>query len=133
MPVSRRQARREAVFALYQRDVTAVTVQEAFASLRRQERRDPDPYTVGLVERAVADQEAIDARIDACATSWSVDRIAPLERSIMRVACVELVEGMPVEVVVDEAVHLAKRYCAAEAGGFVNGVLGCVAARLVTA
>jgi N utilization substance protein B len=135
MPVSRKQARREAVFALYQRDVTAVSVEEAFAGLRRQEGRGPDDYTVELVEAAVAGQDDLDASIGDCAAvaGWSVDRIHPLERNIMRVAIVEMRAGLAVEIAVDEAVGLAKRYVTDEAGAFVNGVLGCVAARIAEA
>lgn len=129
MPVSRRQARREAVFALYERDVTSGSVDDAWSSLRRREGRGPDAYTVGLVEAAVAGQDALDERIGACAEAWTIDRIAPLERSILRVAAVEIDAGLPVQVAVDEAVTLAKRYCSAAAPAFVNGILGCIADR----
>jgi N utilization substance protein B len=55
-----------------------------------------------------------------------LSRIAPLERSIMRVALQEALhdDEVPVEVALDEAVELAKEYCGADAPGFVNGVLG---------
>ncbi len=53
--------------------------------------------------------------------------MAPLERSILRLAVWEMISGTtPPEVAIDEAVRLAKRYSTDEAGGFVNGVLGAI-------
>jgi transcription antitermination protein NusB len=57
---------------------------------------------------------------------WTVDRIAPLERNILRVALYELLrrDDVPAEVAIDEAVEAAKELCGAEAPGFINGILG---------
>jgi len=60
-------------------------------------------------------------------TTWSVERMAPLERSILRLALWEIESGdTPAEVAIDEAVRLAKRYASDEAGALVNGILGAV-------
>ena len=73
-----------------------------------------------------ANRDELDDLISRHSTGWSLERIAPLERSIMRGALYEALhrEDVPVEVAIDEAVELAKRYCGADAPGFVNGVLG---------
>jgi transcription antitermination protein NusB len=110
--------RREAVFALYQREVTGRPLDELLA--------DAKPFTRELAEGADAHLAELDAEIGRLARGWTLDRIAPLELSIMRVALYELRQrgDVPAEVAVDEAVNLAKRYCGAEAPGFVNGILG---------
>jgi len=110
--------RREAAFALYQREVTGRPLDELLA--------DAKPFTRELAEGADAHLAELDAEIGRLARGWTLDRIAPLELSIMRVALYELRQrdDVPAEVAVDEAVNLAKRYCGAEAPGFVNGILG---------
>ena len=76
-------------------------------------------------------QEELDALISRYSSGWSLGRIAPLERSILRVALLELthpdeVPGerpIPPEGAIDEAVETAKKFCGADAPGFVNGIL----------
>jgi transcription antitermination protein NusB len=110
--------RREAAFALYQREVTGRPLDELLA--------DAKPFTRELAEGVDAHLAELDAEIGRLARGWTLERIAPLELSIMRVALYELRhrDDVPAEVAVDEAVNLAKRYCGAEAPGFVNGILG---------
>ena len=110
--------RRDAVFALYQHEVTGRPLGEPL--------RDAKPYTRELAEAVGENQTDLDELIARDSQNWSLQRIAPLERSIMRVALYEAlnVEDVPVEVAIDEAVELAKEYCGADAPGFVNGVLG---------
>jgi N utilization substance protein B len=77
-------------------------------------------------------QEELDALIERHARDWTLDRIAPLERAILRVALFEIGHGdelpgeqpIPPEGAIDEAVETAKRFCSRDAPGFVNGVLG---------
>ena len=72
--------------------------------------------------------------IDRHAHGWSVERIQPLERSIMRVALIEILhpdvapgdEPIPAEGAIEEAVESAKTFCGSDAPGFVNGVLAAV-------
>jgi transcription antitermination protein NusB len=110
--------RREAAFALYQREVTGRPLDELLAEAK--------PFTRELAEGADAHLAELDAEIGRLARGWTLDRIAPLELSIMRVALYEVRhrDDVPAEVAVDEAVNLAKRYCGTEAPGFVNGILG---------
>lgn len=116
--------RRDAVFALYQREVTGRPLEELLAGAR--------PFTRELAEGAAADAAELDSQIARLARGWSLERIAPLERSIMRVALHEMrARGeVPVEVAIDEAVGLAREYCGADAPGFVNGILGAAAREL---
>ncbi len=126
--ISRREARRQAVILLYQRDVTGLPVPELVENALRAGEHADDPFTGELVDGVEADRAALDARITEAATGWSAERIAPLERNILRVAILEISAGdVPVPVAIDEAIEMAKKWCAAEAPAFVNGVLGRVA------
>ncbi len=112
--------RRDAVFALYQHDVTGRPLAELLAGAK--------PFTRELAEGADAERAALDAEIARRSRGWPPERLGALERSILRVALHELRsrDDVPDEVAIDEAVGLAKRYCGAEAPGFVNGILGAV-------
>ena len=113
--------RRAAVFALYQADVTGGDADERLD--------DAKPFTRELVTGVEGHRRELDEEIALLARGWDLSRIAPLERNIMRVALYELRhrDDVPTEVAIDEAVTLAKRYCGADAPGFVNGVLGAAA------
>jgi N utilization substance protein B len=116
--------RRDAVFALYQRDVTGRALGELLEESK--------PFTRELAEGVDESIAELDAEIARLARGWDLERIAPLERSIMRVAVFEMRhrDDIPVEVAIDEAVGLAKEYCGTDAPGFVNGILGSVAREL---
>lgn len=117
-PISRREARRAAVFMLYQWDVT----ERPLGSLYEDE---VDAYTRRLAEAVEGRASELDARITAAADEWTADRLGAVERNVLRVAIEELDEGeIPREVVLDEAVTLAKRYASDDAGRLVNGILG---------
>jgi N utilization substance protein B len=90
----------------------------------------PDPYVRTLVRRAVATREEADRRITGASVSWPLDRMAVIDRIVLRLAVAELLdpEGPPVAVVIDEAVELVKEYSTDESGGFVNGILSTIAA-----
>ena len=119
--------RRAAVVALYQRDVTGRPV----AALVD---RDATAFTRELVEGVEREEPELDALIERYSEGWTLDRIAPLERSIIRVALFELLHrsDIPDEVAIDEAVEFAKELCGAEAPSFVNGILGAVHRDLAT-
>ena len=105
--------------ALYQRDVTGRPIEELMP-------RDASAFTRELIEGTQSEQEALDVLIERHAVGWTLDRIAPLERSILRVALHEMLsrEDVPAEVAIDEAVEAAKELCSADAPKFVNGILG---------
>jgi len=116
----RRAARRTALILLYQWDVTG----QELASLYEGE---VDGYARSLAETVVERHEELDQRITDAADEWTADRLGALERNILRLAIVELDEdAVPVEVAIDEAVTLAKRYSSEDAGRLVNGILGRV-------
>jgi transcription antitermination protein NusB len=116
--------RRDAVFALYQREVTGRALGELL--------EDTKPFTRELAEGVDEAIPELDAEISRLARGWELERIAPLERNIMRVALYEMRhrDDIPLEVAIDEAVGLAKEYCGADAPGFVNGILGSAAREL---
>jgi transcription antitermination protein NusB len=116
--MKRSDQRRDAVFALYQHEITGRPLGELLEGAK--------PFTRELAEGVAANGDELDDLISRHSTGWSVERIAPLERSIMRTALYEALhrDDVPVEVAIDEAVELAKQYCGADAPGFVNGVLG---------
>lgn len=123
----RTEQRRAAVVALYQHDLTGRPLGETLG-------RDASPMTLALAHAAADRREELDAVLDRHAHGWSVQRIQPLERSIMRVALIEILhpdvapadEPIPAEGAIDEAVESAKVFCGADAPAFVNGVLAAV-------
>jgi transcription antitermination protein NusB len=110
--------RRAAIFALYQHEVTGRPLDDLLG--------DAKPFTRELAEGVEANREQLDELISRHSKGWSLNRIAPLERNIMRVALFEAQhrDDVPVEVAIDEAVELTKEYCGSDAPGFVNGILG---------
>jgi transcription antitermination protein NusB len=114
----RRAARRTALVLLYQWDVTG----QELASLYE---GDVDDYSRELAEAVIEQHEELDRRITEAADEWTADRLGALERNILRLALLELDRGeVPLEVAIDEAVTLAKRYSSEDAGRLVNGILG---------
>jgi len=122
---SRKQARRDALFVLYQHEVTSSPFAVLFARMKASGGYAPGEFSTQLVEGVAARRAEIDACIGEHSRTWTLARMAPLERNILRLATFELLDGAtPPAVVVDEAVRLAKRYASDEAGALVNGVLG---------
>jgi len=116
--VSRRADRRTALVLLYQWDVTGQELASLFEG-------DVPQFSRELAEAVVERHEELDLRITAAADDWTADRLGALERNILRMAILELDLGeIPVEVAIDEAVSLAKRYSSEDAGRLVNGILG---------
>ena len=119
--------RRAAAFALYQHDLTGRALDDVLG-------RDATPFTRSLAHAADDYGEDLDALIAKHAKGWSLDRIAPLERAIMRIALLEMLHPdvapgerpIPPEGAIDEAVETAKRFCSTEAPSFVNGILNAV-------
>lgn len=118
--MSRKSARRDALFVLYQWDVTGTPL----ASLHEGAL---DPYAQELVDGVSTEAVELDARINDASSDWSADRLGALERNVLRIALWELERGdVPLEAAIDEAVSLAKRYSSEDAGRLVNGILGRV-------
>jgi len=114
----RRAARRTALVLLYQWDVTGQELASLFEG-------EVDPYARSVAEAVVERHQELDRRITEASDEWTADRLGALERNILRMALLELDEGeIPVEVAINEAVALAKRYSSEDAGKLVNGILG---------
>jgi N utilization substance protein B len=125
---SRRQSRRAAVLLLYQEDLTGHPMAQIVAQNERDAGRPLPAYAGGLIDGVHERQTALDAEIDELAVGWSVERIAPVERAVLRVALVELDrDDPPAAVAIAEAVALARRYASPEAAAFINGILGAAA------
>jgi len=122
----RRAGRTQAVVLLYQHDLTELPMEELIANVERDRGRPIDEFTRALVDGVSVDTASIDALISAAAEGWTADRLAPLERNILRVAVHELLDWpeIPAAVSINEAVELAKVYCGTEAPSFINGILG---------
>jgi transcription antitermination protein NusB len=112
--------RRDAVFASYQRDVTGRPLAELVV--------DAKPLTRELAEGVEEAREELDDVIaEHLRSGWTVDRLAPLDLNVLRIALFEIEEGeTPPEVAINEAIEIAKEYCGADAPGFINGVLGAI-------
>ena len=116
--------RRDAAFALYQHELTGRELGDVFE-------RDASTFTRALAYAASDYAPELDAVIERHAKGWTIDRIAPLEKSIMRIALLEMLHPdavpadtpIPPEGAIDEAVETAKTYSGADAPKFVNGIL----------
>ena len=118
MPLSRRQARRQALVLLYQWDLSGQPIGSQYAG-------EIDPWARGVAEQVAAHAPELDERITAASESWTADRLGTVERSALRVAVEELRTGeVPAEVAINEAVAFAKRYASEDAARLVNGILG---------
>jgi transcription antitermination protein NusB len=123
----RTEQRRAAIWALYQSDLLDRPLEETFP-------RDVHSFTRALAQLVREHQPDLDELISTYASGWSLERIAPLERSILRVGLAELLypdavpgdQAIPPEGAIDEAVETAKRFCGKDAPGFINGILGAV-------
>lgn len=120
----RSEQRRDAVFAVYQHDLTNRELSVVLDKKATQ-------FTRSLAHATVDRQPELDPIIAGYAEGWSFDRIAPLEKAILRVALLEMLHPESVlgdtpiapEGAINEAVELAKVYAADKAPSFVNGIL----------
>ena len=120
-PTSRKAGRRQALFLLYQWDLTGQEVASLFAG-------EPDDFARSLSESVASRADRLDARISEASPDWPADRLGTLERNILRIGVFELEEEtVPREVAINEAVVLAKRYATEDAARLVNGILGRIA------
>ncbi|MBA2637868.1 MAG: antitermination protein NusB [Solirubrobacterales bacterium] len=119
--------RRDAVFALYQSDLTGRALDDVLGS-------NAAPFTRALAHATEDYSEELDVLIERHAEGWTLARIAPLERAILRAALLEMLhpdvvpadEPIPAEGAIDEAVEFAKTYSSARAPAFLNGILAAV-------
>jgi N utilization substance protein B len=121
MALSRKAGRRTALFLLYQWDLTGQPLGTSYEG-------EIDDFARDLAEAVVERAPVLDDRISSVSGDWPAKQLGTLERNILRIGVYELEQGtVPVEVAIDEAVSLAKRYASEDAGRLVNGVLGALA------
>jgi N utilization substance protein B len=128
---SRRQERRLAIEILFQADVMGKDGRSALAGWIESGRSVP-AFTRELVEGVTDHLAELDETIGAHSEGWTVDRMASVDRTVLRAAAYELVldRAVPVAVAIDEAVRAAKDLSTEDSGRFVNGVLGKIASEL---
>jgi N utilization substance protein B len=121
-------ARRLAMQAVYQSDISGITADKALENLFDEEKLadDTKKFASRLANGTIDNKAAIDAKIAGLAKNWTVDRISAINMSILRLAFFELMfeKDTPGAVAINEALELAKRYSDAESAKFINGILG---------
>ena len=133
MKADRRRAREAALQILYAWDVGRVQPLAAIEMFFQAHQPDASPVVRALATRLVlgtaADVSALDTLIEQHSRHWRIERLAVIDRLILRLAIWELRHAgeTPPAVVINEAVELARRFSADEAAPFVNGVLDAVA------
>ena len=130
----RTKARERAIQALYQIDVAATDLDEALARFWRSfepVEREVQLVAEQLVRGVAAQRREIDDAIESVSTHWRLDRMAKVDRNVLRLAVYELRSSdVPVKVVINEAIELGKKYGSESSGAFVNGVLDKIAQSL---
>ena len=135
----RHRARAAALQALYECEVGGLTPQQALGVLHHAgppEVNDPGEgehaFVIALVQGAMTGKAALDERIGDAAKNWRIERMATIDRLVMRLAVQEMLahRDSPPRVVISEAIELARAYSGDEAAKFVNGVLDGVYRRL---
>ncbi len=134
----RTKARERALQALYQIDVASTDLEEALARFWRSfepVEREVRETAEALVRGVAAHRREIDDAIEAVSVNWRLDRMAKVDRNVLRLAVHELLHrpDVPVKVAIDEAIELGKKFGSESSGAFVNGVLDRIAAGLPAA
>jgi len=131
--LSRRRARILAVQVLTQLDVQGDAFLKELDAFLTHSDLEPDEATrlrAGeLARRCWTDRAAVDAGILAVTEHWSLERMSPVDRNVIRVALVEIADGVPAKVAMNEAIEIAREYGSAESSRFVNGVLDAIHGR----
>lgn len=130
----RHRARKSALMALYCADVTGLDAVECLAQQGGLE-PEVEAFSRILVDGVTARREELDAEISEVAEHWTIDRMPPVDRAILRLALFELVglPDVPEGASINEAVELAKCYSTSDSSRFVNGILGRAATRVAAA
>lgn len=126
----RTRAREYALQVLYQMDITRDDVLVALENFWQAHQEDGitqeiKDFSQSLVRGVVAHLEGIDVKISGYATNWQLERMAVIDRNVLRMSCFELIfcPDIPPKVSINEAVDLAKKYSGQDAGKFVNAIL----------
>lgn len=128
---SRRQARELAFRAVYQADVTGETPKHCLQEILEETPSSDEIrlFAATLVDELEEHRDNVDAIVTRTAHNWPLRRMAATDRSVLRVAVVELLHHAetPTRVALDEAIEIAKKYGSETSGSFVNGILDRIA------
>ncbi len=134
MPARRTKARERALQALYQIDVAAEGIDDAlgrFWKCFEPVEREVMTLAEGLVRGVARHRRLVDETIERVSINWRLDRMAKVDRNVLRLAVYELLRtDVPVKVVINEAIELGKKFGSESSGAFVNGVLDKIAGGL---
>lgn len=124
----RRQAREIALQALYIMDTSGTPEKEAFAIVNRREEPDDEKtldFARSLVAGSTEHRPVLDKHIESTAENWALSRMAAVDRNMLRLAVYELLFRLdtPVNVVIDEAIEIVRKFSTEESTRFVNGIL----------
>ena len=126
----RTKAREYVLQMLYQVDITRGNWQDALNSFWESSEQENisaelKSFSAELLEGVVLHMQEIDKKISKYAANWQLERMAFVDRNIMRLGCFELIfrDDIPPKVTINEAVELAKKYSGSESGKFVNAIL----------
>ena len=127
----RRKARRALLQVLYEVDTVGHSLEESLGWITEQAHLDENSssFIRHLAEEVIAYRDDLDVEIQRYAQSWPVEQLSPVDRNILRIAIYEVKRGkkVPLQVAINEAVELAKRFGGDSSPRFINGVLGAVA------
>jgi N utilization substance protein B len=133
-PGKRRKARELAMQMLFQLDMGKQTpdqVRKTFWKAREEQDTDADVrgFAEDIFRVAVSREAEVDGLIEKYSANWRLDRMASVDRNVLRMAIAEMVgfPGTPAPIVINEALEIARRYSAPESINFLNGVLDAVA------
>ena len=125
---SRREARERALALLYE----AETKDESGVDVLAAQPVALEDHAADVVRGVTEHRDDLDATIGRHARGWTVERMPTIDRTVLRMAAYELLHrpDVPRNVVINEAVELAKRYSTDDSGRFVNGVLSAIASEV---
>jgi N utilization substance protein B len=131
-PGKRRKSRELAMQMLFQLDMgknTPDQVRNTFWKARDEDDSDVRGFAEDIFRVAVAREEEITSLIEKHSAHWRLDRMASVDRNVLRMAIAEMLgfPGTPAPIVINEALEIARRYSAPESINFLNGVLDAIA------
>ncbi|HTY13670.1 MAG TPA: transcription antitermination factor NusB, partial [Candidatus Omnitrophota bacterium] len=120
-------SRRVSMQALYQAECAGIDIKKSLENIFEQEEfiDETREFSSRLAQGAWKNLDKIDKIIEKYSREWKLERMGRVDRNILRLAIHELMEAeVPAQVVIDEAVEIAKKYSTTEASKFINGILG---------
>jgi len=126
--ISRRQARRMALQILFANEFLKEDVETVSRRVLESLEEKPSPFTRELVEKTTQGRDKLDRLIEEHLKNWDINRIALLDRVLIRMALAEMLyfPDIPVEVTINEALEIGKEFCNLKSRRFINGILDSI-------